>query len=41
VPPTGFTKFTIQRADGGLFGLQGQGTLDFSAGAYTLKYMLK
>ena len=38
VPPTGFTKFTIQDADGGLAGLRGQGTLDFSTGTYTLKY---
>lgn len=33
-----FTKFTIQDASGGLAGLRGQGTLDFTKGTYTLKY---
>lgn len=41
VPPTGFTKFTIQNADGGLIGLRGQGTLDLSAGTYTLQYQFQ
>jgi hypothetical protein len=35
-----FTKFTIQNASGGLAGLQGQGTLDFSTvpPSYSLRY---
>jgi hypothetical protein len=33
-----FTKFTIQDADGGLAGLKGQGTLDFTNGCYTMRY---
>ncbi len=33
-----FTKFTIQDAAGGLEGLRGQGTLDFTTGTYTIRY---
>lgn len=33
-----FTKFTIQQASGGLAGLQGQGTLDFTTATYELNY---
>ena len=33
-----FTKFTIQQASGGLEGLRGQGTLDFTSGNYELHY---
>jgi hypothetical protein len=32
------THFTIQGATGDLEGLQGEGTVDFSTGAYTLRY---